>query len=597
MGDRDTAYENSAEDTDERRRLSTLDLVGLAAGGVIGSGWLLAAAPAFWGLGRHVMWAWVAGGALMLLIAAVMVELGIAAPKTGGLIFLPLQAAGPLVATVVAAGLWIAYAVNPASQAAAMVRGLADWIPWLLAHPDSRDRPYDLSASGLLCAVVFMALIMGMNLLPPRRLIRLNLYITAVKVLIPVLIVICLGFAVFTAAKGCDPSDVWKFSGRSGSREELEAEAGKPSLQNVLYMVLGGSIIYAYIGFQAPLDFAGNVKRRGMGEAARLRWAVYGTLVGAFLLYTALQWAFGRQCGNLVQGDILESPYSQFAAALGITWLFWLIRLNALLSPMGSGIVFTHALTREVAALSRAHLTHRGLQTARRASFRFRGSEIDAYWMILLVNFAIGLMVLALVQGRWEDLAALNSVPLLVLYSMPGVVLVALKPPTFGRTRRMAHLALSYTAFVAIAVVIHQARWDKVWQGMAAVGIGSALLLVLPWLAKRDLPFVGRLLRRYDAQDHLARFTTPGDPAIRPMLLFLAHLAVLVACTLPQHLLRDKPNEYQELDLVTLLIAALSAVVVFPLLVRACRRYMAHVPPALPAPRHEPRKEGVTAET
>jgi amino acid transporter len=573
---------------DERRRLSALDLVGLAAGGVVGSGWLLAAGPAYWALGKDAVWAWVAGGALMLLIAAVMVELGIALPKTGGLIFLPLQAAGPLVATVVAAGLWIVYAVNPASEAAAMVRGLAHWFPSLLRNGRELrtvgefplnvelERPYDLSGTGWLCAVVFMALIVGLNLLPPRRLIRLNLFITVVKVVVPVLIVVCLAITAFKAVDSCRPGDVWRFSEHAGSPEQLRKGAGKLS---ALYVVLGGGIIYAYIGFQAPLDFAGNVKRRGMGEAARLRWAVYGTLVGAFLLYTALQWGFGSYCGKLGE-NILESPYSKIATALGMTWLAWLIRLNAILSPMGSGIVFTHALTREVAALSRAHLTHRGLQTARRASFRFRGAEIDAYWMILLVNFVIGLAMLAVVRGNWEELVALNSVPTLVVYAMPGVVLVALKPPAFRGTRRMVHLALSYTAFVAIAVVIQEAGWHDVWRGMAAVGVGSVLLLVLPWLAGRDLPFVGRLLRRYDAREHVSRFASPKDPAVRPVLLFLAYLAVLVACTLFRRAVGD------DHALGPRLVAALAAAVVFPLMVRASRRYMAQVPPTLPAPRH-----------
>ncbi|MDH6437984.1 amino acid transporter [Streptomyces sp. SAI-144] len=598
MGDRGSARSGSLEDADERRRLSTLDLVGLAAGGVVGSGWLLAAGKAHWAVGDNAVWAWAAGGALMLLIAAVMVELGIAVPKTGGLIFLPLQAAGPLVATVVAAGLWIVYAVNPASEAVAMVHGLAYWFPSLLRNgevlrnvaeptPQSMEHAYDFSMTGVLWAVVFMALIVGLNLLPPRRLIRLNLFITMVKVLVPVLIIVCLGFAAFDAAKSCEPEQVWYLSGRSGTAEHLQSQAGHLS---PLYVVLGGAVIYAYIGFQAPLDFAGNVKRRGMGEAARLRWAVYGTLVGAFLLYTALQYVFGRHCQGLT-GNMLESPYSQFAAAATMTWLAWLIRVNAVLSPMGSGIVFTHALTREVAALSRAHLTHRGLQTARRASFRFRGGEIDAYWMILLVNFAIGLAMLVVVRGNWEELVALNSVPTLVVYATPGVVLVALKLPEFGRTRRMVHLALSATAFVAIAVVMLEAGWPNVWRGMAAVGIGSALLLGLPWLARRDLPFIGGLFRRYDARDHVSRFAIRGDPAVRPVLLFLAHWAVIVSCTLLRHVLSD------DLALVPQLIVALSAAVVFPLLVRACRRYMGRVPPTLPVPRREPQEVPVTAAT
>ncbi|GGZ29021.1 hypothetical protein GCM10010365_56570 [Streptomyces poonensis] len=128
---------------------------------------------------------------------------------------------------------------------------------------------------------------------------------------------------------------------------------------------------------------------------------------------------------------------------------------------------------------------------------------------------------------------------------------------------------------------------------MTAVGIGSALLLGLPWLARLDLPLVGRLLRRYDARDHVSRFAAPGDPAVPPVLLFLAYLAVLLTCTLLRHGLQ----QYDEVVVVTRLIVVLSAAIVFPLLVRASRRYMKYVPPTLPAPRPEPPGVNVTAGT
>ncbi|MFI5798311.1 APC family permease [Streptomyces sp. NPDC051677] len=589
MDGRGAVRKGSAEDADERRRLSTLDLVGLAAGGVVGSGWLMAVSQTKTAAQQgYAMQAWVIGGALMLLIAAVMVELGIALPKTGGLIFLPLQAAGPLLATVVAAGLWIAYAANPASEAWAMVQGLAYEFPSLLSCPKGAEDP-QLSGRGWLCAVAFLTLIVGLNFLPPRRLIRLNLIITAVKVLIVVLIVVCLGFAGFRFGTGgaypLANTDFLQACVKAQPQEWWPEQGSWSKQGSGLTMLLGSSVIYAYIGFQAPLDCAGNVKRRGMGEAARLRWAVYGSLVGAFLLYTALQWVFNG-LGHQWTVDRFPSPYYRFAADQGMAWMVWLIGLNAVLSPMGSGLVFTYALTREVAALSRHHLTHRGLQTARRASFRFRGAEIDVCWMILLVNFTVSLTMLAMVGSDWHRLSALNSGLTLLVYAIAGVVLVALPLETFGRTRRGAHMVLSYAAFIAIALVIHSTEPDKVWPGMVALGVGSALLLLLPFLARRDLPLVGRLLGRYDAKDHLFRFADPKDAAVRPLLLFVAYLVVLLVCTL----LRE--GRFW----VTASIVVLSAAVVFPLLVRASSRYLDQVPFPLPSPRAEPQAKSPVTE-
>lgn len=79
------------EDTAERRRISFYDLFFLAAGGVIGSGWLSGAADAYQSARSSAVFSWLIGGALMLVIAVVMVKLSTAVPKTGGLIFLPLQ--------------------------------------------------------------------------------------------------------------------------------------------------------------------------------------------------------------------------------------------------------------------------------------------------------------------------------------------------------------------------------------------------------------------------------------------------------------------------------------------------------------------------
>src|ERR1700744_2132416 len=107
----------SPEGRAEQGRMSSYDLLFLAAGGVIGSGWMFggtgadAKAGGLWALGS-----WLIGGLLMLVVTAVMVEVSTKVPKTGGLIFLPLQTSGPLLATVVAAGVWVFYAANPASE-------------------------------------------------------------------------------------------------------------------------------------------------------------------------------------------------------------------------------------------------------------------------------------------------------------------------------------------------------------------------------------------------------------------------------------------------------------------------------------------------
>src|SRR5580692_11225556 len=110
-------------------RMSSWDLLFLAAGGVIGSGWLFAGTGADRVAGSWALASWLIGGLLVVVVTAVMVEVSTKVPKTGGLIFLPLQTSGPLLATLVAAGVWAYYAASPAGESTAMVQNLAAWGP------------------------------------------------------------------------------------------------------------------------------------------------------------------------------------------------------------------------------------------------------------------------------------------------------------------------------------------------------------------------------------------------------------------------------------------------------------------------------------
>lgn len=557
------------EHGDEGRRLSLIDLIGLAAGGAVGSGWLLGAVAADQRAGSDAVYSWLIGGVLMLAVAVVMVELGTAIPKTGGLVFLPLQSSGPMVATISAAGVWIFYAVNPASEAAAMTSGLSAWRPGLFHPGGSR-----LTVQGFGWAVAFMLVISAVNLLGPRLFLRFNTLLTAWKILIPLLVVVLLIFAGVDAHR------------RAGSHA-YAGPAGHRGFSAALAAVTGGGVIYAYLGFQGPLSFAGSVRQRGrMSEAARLRWAVYGTVCGSIVLYTLLQVVFIRQHA-LWATDVTESPYAQFAASAALGWIVPLIRVDALLSPGGSGMVFTHALTREVAALSRAHLTHRGLQSVRRAIIRPFGRRLDVYWAILIVDFVVGVVALILVGGSWTALIAITSVLALIVYAVPSMVFAALQPKheeNFPGSQRVkqAQRILAEFDFVCIIAILYAAGWGTLWQGMAALGVGCCLLFSLPAAAKRQLPLIGQWLSRYDAKACVTGLREwRSDPAAQSAVVLLACLSFLTAATLVGSVVFGAHPVYRISGAV---VVAAVADVAFRRLVSLSHRYMKVVRPILPSP-------------
>jgi amino acid transporter len=414
--------------------------------------------------------------------------------------------------------------------------------------------------------LVLMAVISAVNLLGPRFFFRANLGLTVVKVLVPV-VTVCL----LAAAVGLGPT---------GQPVRCAAHQGG-GLDAVLPAVVGSGVIFAYVGFQGPLDFAGNVRRRGRGEAYRLRWAVLGTLVGATALYTLFQLGVDNtvRCGQAPHGG----PYAPVAAiATALPWRAFrgVLWLDAVLSPLGAGMVFAHALTREVAALGRAHLTHRGLQTARNVALRRGG---DVYWAVVAADFFVAVAVLVLTVGDWTMLVAVTGVLALVVYAFPSVTLAVLGDHAVGRSvlRRFLHGALARTSFVLIAVVLYMAGWRQLWQGTAVLAGGSVLLLGLPVLAER-WPLLGRF---YDAREHVTELPKwRTAPMVWVAGALVLHLGVLLALTLlDAHPVAALAGLHHRRLWFGALVA-LAAWVAFEFLVRFSRRYVGEVPPSLPAP-------------
>jgi amino acid transporter len=538
---KDESSESPVEDGD---KLSLVEVVGLAAGGVIGSGWLLAVPGLHERLGEAALLGWAAGGVLMLTIAVVMVEFGLISQRTGGLLFHPHDAFGPLVVIILAASLWISYAINPAAQAAAAVDGLAEVVPALAG-------PGGLTGTGSVLAVLVTAAIIGFVLLPRRLVLRTNAVLTLVKIALPVVLVVCLALAAPALA---------------GSGPGAGAPPPGPTSTGVLSALITSGVIYAYIGFQAPLDVTGEVRGGTRAVARRVRWAVYGTVVGSFLLYSALQLVYAQHmAGSGAEHGTSYARLTDSATLIGapMDWLVVLVRLAAIIAPIGSGIVFTYALSREVYALSAERYVPSGLHEPRAS--RLPGRTSDSFWLILLVNLVLALVVLVAVGGDWHTLAVLNTIPILILYAVTCVVL-AVRSELLGAGLQQFLPVAAYAAFVAIALVVNESAWDRVWKGVAVIAWGSLVLLVLPWLHHLRFPGLGW----YDAKNHGARLFS-RDPANRPFVLLAVYLAALTLLSAVRHRLGDD-SVWSVWSLRGLVMIVASGA--FVLLVGAGRRYL-----------------------
>jgi amino acid transporter len=156
------------------KRMGFWSLLAAGIGSVIGSGWLLSAMYAAQSAGPASLLAWVIGGLVMLLVALVFAELGMAKPESGGLVRYPLYSNGRFAASIVGWSMWVCYVGNPPTEAAGVVQ-------YSSAYLNGVYRDGRLTPLGILLAVALMALFVLINYFGVALFARANNTVTAIR--------------------------------------------------------------------------------------------------------------------------------------------------------------------------------------------------------------------------------------------------------------------------------------------------------------------------------------------------------------------------------------------------------------------------------
>jgi amino acid transporter len=432
------------------KALGFWSLLAAGLGSVIGSGWLFSSMYAAQDAGPAAMLAWVIGGALMLLVALVFAELGMAKPESGGLVRYPMYSHGGLTAGIVGWAMWISYVGNPPTEAAGVVQYAASYLPGVY---DGKS----LTGLGIVIAVVLMAGFVALNWFGVLLFARSNTVVTAIKILIPTTTVVLL------IASGFDSSNLTDHGGYApygwGAALSTIATAG---------------MVFAYTGFRNVIELSGEAKnpRRTVPRA------LITTIVVTIVLYLALQLAFlGAVPAGLLGGGWhgvnFDSPFANLAMLLGLSWLSWTLIADSMLSPSGSGIVYTAANSRNVFGLAKNGFFPGSLTT-----LNARGVPARA----LALNFVVGLAYL-LPLPSWHSIISVTGSIAAFTFQIGAVSLIAFRAS--GLTRRDTRLrgmtVIAPAAFVVSSLVVFWTSWSKLWIGMVIIGLGIVWYAVV-WL-------------------------------------------------------------------------------------------------------------------
>ena len=455
-----TTGAGGAEDRHLRRSLGYWQLTAIGFSGVIGSGWLLGAMYAAQLAGPESILSWVIGGGVLALIALVMAALGGARPEAGGLVRWPFHSNGRLVATIAGWGIWIAWATNPPSEAAAMIQYMSKYVPGVFNGSS-------LTGLGVLLGIAFVAVFVLINWFGVQIFARINGALTVGKFVVPLITVIALFASGFHGGN---------FSSHGG----FAPYGWAPGLT----AIATAGIIFAYTGFQGPIDMSGEA-RNPKRDVPR---AVLSSLALSALLYILLQLVFigavpGADLIHGWHGVSFSSPFAELAVAVNLTWLSWVLYADAIGSPAGSALSFTAAAGRESFAMAKNGFlpaavvkVHRGSGVPRRA---------------LVVNFVIGIAFL-LPLDSWQQIVAAAGVLGLIAYVLPAVSAVAFaRAGSFPDAPRWLPY-LAPAAFVLSTMIVYWAGWHELRIALPILLVAVVVYAYQQWRAGVDWADVRR---------------------------------------------------------------------------------------------------------
>ncbi len=225
-------------------------------------------------------------------------------------------------------------------------------------------------------------------------------------------------------------------------------------------------MVFAYTGFRNIIELSGEAKNPRRNIPASL----ITTILGAIVLYLGLQLAFilgvpQHLLGKGWGGINFDSPFAQLAMLLGMTWLYWILIADSMVSPSGSGIVFTASNARNVFGLAKNRFfpnwlakVHQGSGVPRRA---------------LLLNFVVGILFL-LPLPSWHQIIGVTGTLIAFTFSIGSVSVIAFRRS--GLSERAARLpgmnVIAPFAFIVSALVIYWVPWKELVLTIPIVVVG-----------------------------------------------------------------------------------------------------------------------------
>lgn len=433
----------------QKKKISTLHLVMIAAGGMMGSGWLFSPYYGLQVAGAGVLISWWITAAMTLILALIFAEVAGILPIVGGVMRFIGVTHSRVVGFLFVALAWVSYIVYLPLEVQSALQYLGFWAPWLIQH---KGDSITLSKIGIFAALGLMAFLTWFNTLHLNSVAKANSAVSIWKLFIPVLIVV--GVLAFFAKP---------------EHAISHYESQKLAFEPILLAVTSSGLAFAFAGFQNGLILANSAKNPKIA----IPMSVIAPVVIGWVVYSGLSLMFlfcvpAEGLGNI--GGI--APLLGLMSLLGLHYIYVVLFLDAVIAPFGTANVYTTVTGKILYGFGKEFFPKSIITRLNKCS-----SPAIALW----INFVLGALFL-LPFPTWSQLVNfLSSLTLLSCLSGPIALMVfRQKFPELERKFKLPFpYVFGYLGFASCSYFVYWSGVDNLLHLLILILIACAVYLVM----------------------------------------------------------------------------------------------------------------------
>ncbi|QIV95348.1 amino acid/polyamine/organocation transporter (APC superfamily) [Allofrancisella inopinata] len=320
----------------KENKMGLIGLTAIGVGTMIGSGWLFSSFYAAKIAGPAAYIAWLITALIILVLGLSLAEISFNYPKRGLMARLLVISHNKDFAFICTIATWLGLTAVIATEAEGSIQYLAslsDTASTYLFNPGHGS----LTPIGLGLATMIILLFGVVNFWGVKVLSSSNVILTTVKILIPFITALSIIIVSFN----------------SSNFTAVSSDYAPYDVTSIFSAMIGAGMVYSFNGFQNITSFCSEAKNPKRDIVLATVFSVLITLGVYLMLQTAFIGALSADELHKGWANLdFTSPFVQLTMMLNLNLITIVLYADAVISPAGTGMIYTGSTTRLLTAMS-----------------------------------------------------------------------------------------------------------------------------------------------------------------------------------------------------------------------------------------------------